>query len=463
MQNVVSISAVAAASLLVAQAALVLVRTPLCARRSVPLLLAAFFIMLTLHVLPPRGSAIHDLILIALLWSAGSFLIRASNRRLFGSWAGANISFVCTLVISRALGHGDSVAYMALRSFGITLLAAFPLGVLFEIWRKKRSLSALAAFIAGSLCLCLAAIEGVGGIESIGRGPFAAAPELLLSLCTGWLVFQEGYPERTAWRGSLPGLTGKEELTHSLYARLLAAENALVGQERTTTSGFLALAAAHEFKNILSLVRLAAHRGLAQKDPGEKDECLRLIVEHTNMARSSAIEVLERISSNGGEVACTLDAARDFTGTVRRAGAALRGEGIIIEADLGGGVTFRARRFDVEQIILNLIQNAAESYRRRPSEESRTIRIVARAEDECAIIEVRDSAGGVAESMRHRLFTPSLSGTGGSGLGLYLSRNLAMANGGALDYQPLVGGSSFMLALPAVAVEFAPPPPPPRT
>ena len=86
---------------------------------------------------------------------------------------------------------------------------------------------------------------------------------------------------------------------HSLYARLLAAENALVGQERTTTAGFLALGAAHEFKNILSLVRLAAHRGLAQKVPGEKDACLRLIVEHTNTARDSAIEVLERISSNG--------------------------------------------------------------------------------------------------------------------------------------------------------------------
>ena len=106
MQNVVSISAVAAASLLAAQAALVLARTPLCARRSVPLLLAAFLILLSLHVLLPRGSAIHDLVLIALLWAAGSFLIRALNRRLFGSWAGANISLVCTLVISRALGQG---------------------------------------------------------------------------------------------------------------------------------------------------------------------------------------------------------------------------------------------------------------------------------------------------------------------------------------------------------------------
>ena len=77
------------------------------------------------------------------------------------------------------------------------------------------------------------------------------------------------------------------------------------------------------------------------------------------------------------------------------------------------------------------------------------ITIRARTEEEWAIIEVRDSAGGVEESVRHRLFTPDTSSNGSTGLGLYMARNLALANGGSLDFQPLEGGSAFRLSLPA--------------
>ena len=455
MQNVVSIPAVAAVCLLAAQAVLLLVRIPSCVRRAVPLLLVTFLILLSVHALLPQGSVLHDLIVAALLWAAGSFLIRATNRKMLGTWTGANIAFICTLLLCRALGYEGSISYAALLSFGITLLAAVPLGILLQVWRAKHSLSSLFTFFAGSLWLALAGIQVITSDGITTHGPFVAAPELLLSLCTGWLVFQEGYPNRAAWRGSLSGLTRKEGMTQSLYA--------LADQERITSSGFLALGAAHEFKNILSLVRLAAHHGLTRKDSGEKDECLRLIVEHTNTARDSAIEVLEHISTNGGEEGCTLDAARDLIGPIRRAGAGLRGEGIVIETDFGAGVAFRARRFDVEQIVLNLIHNAAESYRRRPSEETRTINVLAREGDECAVIEVRDSAGGVQESVRHKLFTLSDSGTGGGGLGLYLSRNLALANGGCLDYQPMDGGSAFILSLPGVFAPDAFTPREPRT
>jgi signal transduction histidine kinase len=450
MQNVVPVSAIATVSLLVAQLALVLTRTRSCARPSVPLYLAVFLTLFSAQIVLPPGSALQDVVVPAMLWAAGAFLIRSSKRRLFGAWAGAAMALVGTLLLAHALGYESSVPCAAFRFFGIALLAAMPLGISFASWRRNGSPAALSTFIAGAICLCCAGVESIGGFSFPGTPLVADAPALLLSACTGWLVFQEGYPLRTGWRGSLPGLTGKERVLDSLYARLLATENALAGQERIVASGFLALGAAHEFKNTLSLVRLAAHHGLSRIHAAEKDDCLRLIVEQTNTARDSAIDVLDRISSNRGEEACTLDAARDLTGFLRKAGASLRGEGIVIERVLGPGVAFRARRFDVEQIILNLIQNAAESYRRQSDEATRTITILARAEEESAIIEVRDSAGGVSESMRHRIFSPPpASGSGGSGLGLYLSRNLALANGGSLAYQALEGGSAFVLMLPA--------------
>ena len=282
----------------------------------------------------------------------------------------------------------------------------------------------------------------------VASARFLPCPVFLLTLCIGWLVFQEGYPERSGWRESLPGLATREGIVHALHARLLETENALVGHERIAAAGFLAVGAAHEFKNILSLVRLTAAHGLGRAAPEEKDTCFRLIVEHTNAARDSALDVLGRLSTSGGGESEVLD-AQDLTRSIRRAGAGLRADGIVVEADLGTGVTFRARRSDVEQIVVNLIHNAAACCRRCPSEGTRSIQVSARREDELAVIEVRDSAGGVDEGIRHELFSPSPSAAGGSGLGLYLSRSLALSNQGSLDYRPIDGGSLFCLSLPA--------------
>ena len=215
-------------------------------------------------------------------------------------------------------------------------------------------------------------------------------------------------------------------------------------------AGFLALGAAHEFKSTISMVRLAAHHGLSRADAETKDRCLRQIVEHTQTAKDSAIDVLDRVSCRGEEAPVALDAQRDLAGPARRAGVALRGDGIVLELRLGDGVTFRARRSDVEQIVLSLIHNAAESYLRNPSEDTRAIMVLGSVEEELAVIEVRDAAGGVRGDLRYRLFSPSVSGSGSTGLGLYLARNLALANGGNIDYLPLDGGSSFRLTLPLV-------------
>src|SRR5271157_1813514 len=153
MQNVSSIPAVAAASLSAVQAVLILARTPSCVRRLVPLLLAGFLASLSGYLFLPRDSALHDPVLFVLLWAAGAFLIAASNGRMLGIWSGATATFFFSLLIARAAGHASSVPYVALRSFGIALLAACPLGILLQFWRKKRSLPGLLTFMAGFLWL----------------------------------------------------------------------------------------------------------------------------------------------------------------------------------------------------------------------------------------------------------------------------------------------------------------------
>ena len=83
--------------------------------------------------------------------------------------------------------------------------------------------------------------------------------------------------------------------------------------------------------------------------------------------------------------------------------------------------------------------------------------ITVRAErgDGQVAIRVLDSGPGVEEGVRSKLFERFAAGgtTGGTGLGLYLVREIARMHGGEVRYEsPEQGGASqFVLTLPATA------------
>jgi two-component system sensor histidine kinase PilS (NtrC family) len=63
-------------------------------------------------------------------------------------------------------------------------------------------------------------------------------------------------------------------------------------------------------------------------------------------------------------------------------------------------------------------------------------------------IEIKDDGDGVNEQDRARLFEPFFTTKKtGNGLGLYISRELAEANGASLQYQTLERGSTFIVHL----------------
>jgi signal transduction histidine kinase len=85
------------------------------------------------------------------------------------------------------------------------------------------------------------------------------------------------------------------------------------------------------------------------------------------------------------------------------------------------------------------------------------VRLVRRSD--AVAIEVEDNAGGVPPEVAARLFEPFVSGKPkGIGLGLTMTRRAMEAQGGAVLYEPIPGGSRFVLRLPAVnrAVSLAP-------
>jgi two-component system C4-dicarboxylate transport sensor histidine kinase DctB len=105
-----------------------------------------------------------------------------------------------------------------------------------------------------------------------------------------------------------------------------------------------------------------------------------------------------------------------------------------------------AERARLEQVLVNLLQNAADALdgTREPR-----IDIDVRGAAAEVIIEISDNGSGVSAEALETLFTPfATSKPNGLGLGLVISRDIAVEFGGRLEYVHVAGpGASFVLTL----------------
>jgi signal transduction histidine kinase len=271
------------------------------------------------------------------------------------------------------------------------------------------------------------------------------APLLIL---IGYMLFEEGYLSPLTTHGYVDRLAAQRRRSRETYARLLASENALAVQDRLITAGLLAIGAAHEFKNVLASLRLAAEHGLGRSDAAAKDRGLRLVLEHAEAGAVSAAAFLERLGMEGRTEPVRCSVAELLEDCTRFARPALRSAGIVMTLSCEQDLSVTARKPEIEQILLNVLRNAADAFQARGRDEPRLVCIEAVAGDQCADISVRDNAGGIDPADENVLFSLGRSTRGSTGIGLYLARTLAERNGGTLSFSRVDDGSLFLLRLP---------------
>jgi two-component system sensor histidine kinase PilS (NtrC family) len=216
-----------------------------------------------------------------------------------------------------------------------------------------------------------------------------------------------------------------------------------VQQSKLAALGRLSASIAHEIRNPVGAMSHASQLLAESTHLGEEDRRLTQIIRANadrvsgiidNVQRLARREVarLERLSLR----AWTEEFQAEFCETMQWPRAQLPVDGE------RGDVEVRVDPDQLRQILWNLCDNALKHAAQHDPGVSVAIRYGRMTPSARPFLEVADRGPGVAAEHAERIFEPFYSGGRGTGLGLFLARELAQSNGATLLYEPRSGGGS---------------------
>ena len=230
-------------------------------------------------------------------------------------------------------------------------------------------------------------------------------------------------------------------------------EAQLIQNDKMASIGQLVSGVAHELNNpltsIAGLTELLLERDAHPDFPREH---LRVIHDQAERAGRIVRNLLTFARKGAPE-----KAAVDLNDVAARTSLLIVYElqlhGIELESALSGEpVVVLGDRYELQQVLLNLVTNAVQAVSALGPGRPRRITLATTRTDGEAILRVRDTGPGVPVHLVSHLFTPFFTTKApgeGTGLGLSLSYGLVKSHGGELLYeQPPESGAEFRVILP---------------
>ncbi|MBI4172963.1 MAG: HAMP domain-containing histidine kinase [Actinobacteria bacterium] len=207
----------------------------------------------------------------------------------------------------------------------------------------------------------------------------------------------------------------------------------------------------HELRTPLTAIRghVASLRDGLVADPDDVAQTLDVVSAETDRLERLVGDVLDLAKLDAHRFTVLTEEV-DMGRLVERAYSTFteeaRRRGIDYRQEVGSAPVIVSDGDRVLQIITNLLANA---FRWTP--DGGRIDLALAAANGAITVDVADSGPGIADDERERIFRPFWSNDGrGTGLGLPIARELAIALGGRIELETRVGaGSRFRLVLPA--------------
>ena len=264
------------------------------------------------------------------------------------------------------------------------------------------------------------------------------------------------------WRQNAVG--GYEPIRSPLLARPLAVRFVPVGRSRDLGAviflqdptrlqgqarqmqlaalGRLTANIAHEIRNPLSAISHAAE--LLQEEPGLDASVARLLrIIHDNTLRlDRMVQDVLKLNRRDKAHREAIALGEFVAGFVEQFSQVEKIPAATFALEAGDGIAIWFDRSHLDQVMWNLARNALRHCRRGAG----SIRIVATAQANAVNLDVIDDGAGVPVELRSQLFEPFFTTSGsGTGLGLYLAREVCEANDASLEFVETAHGCQFRI------------------
>jgi signal transduction histidine kinase len=248
----------------------------------------------------------------------------------------------------------------------------------------------------------------------------------------------------------------KRGLLAPLRRQLVASHAIIARQEKLASLGVLAAGVAHEIRNPLTAINarlFSQQKRLAAGSPEHADALV--IKEEIQRLERIVRDVLQ--FARPGEPVLELQGALAFLREVAALMApTLEKRGITLTVEAGDERSVYLDPAQMKQVMINLIQNAADSIGEAGRITLRACQAVlplASRRTEAVALDVEDTGRGIPPEVQARLFDPFFTTkASGTGLGLAIAERIAQKHGGSLQFRTQVGrGTTFSVVLPAAA------------
>ena len=243
------------------------------------------------------------------------------------------------------------------------------------------------------------------------------------------------------------------DLIAPLRLRLVETEALAERNEKLVSLGVLAAGVAHEVRNPLTAIKTALfsqQKKFAPNSPGQDESD---VIERQVVRLERIVNDFLQFARPAKPALTAVTAETPLKEVQALLSPQLAKADIKLLRENQNSLRIRADSAQIQQVLINLVQNAADSIGR-----GGTISLRARSdrkrlggrEADVVVLEVADTGKGIPPEVEKRLFDPFFTTKdNGTGLGLSIAARIVELNGGSLQYQTQVNhGSTFGIVLP---------------
>lgn len=224
-------------------------------------------------------------------------------------------------------------------------------------------------------------------------------------------------------------------------------------RDRMSSLGHVAAGIAHEIRNPLSVINIYVDTAEQMLEQGSDKENLKEVLEKIHGASSKIESVIRRVmdfSKPSEPNLVHIDINKPIEDALGLSSVMLRKAGIEIVADLAHDLPPCLADFQlIEQVILNLITNAAEAMKVLQAGKKIRVSSLPKGGSEI-LVSVADSGPGVTSDLARKIFDPFFTTkTNSTGIGLSICQRIINDHGGVLRISPsTLGGAEFSFTIP---------------